>query len=111
MAGLYGTRAAHRQLVAHILEGQGKTSQTLRRAAFDNNGLEAPLDNLVNKVARQPAQITDQDVGAVIESGLSEDQVFELIICAAVGQSSRQYELALKALDQARSEGGGKHAS
>jgi hypothetical protein len=78
-----------------------------RRAAFDGKGLEAPLDTFIKKVAEQPARITDEDVGAARALGRSEDQIFELVICAAVGQSSRHYESALEALDQARNEGGG----
>jgi len=35
-----------------------------------------------------------------------EDQLFELIICAAVGQASRQYEAGLAALAEAKKEGG-----
>jgi alkylhydroperoxidase/carboxymuconolactone decarboxylase family protein YurZ len=37
----------------------------------------------------------------VKESGLSEDEVFELVVCAAVGQAARQYESALAALAEA----------
>ena len=33
------------------------------------------------------------------ESGLSEDQIFELVVCAAIGQATRQYQSALGALD------------
>lgn len=109
MADSYDKRAAHKELTAHLLEGPGKATQALRRAAFENKGLEAPLDALINKVAVQPIRVTDEDVNAAKGCGLSEDQIFELIICAAVGQSSRQYESALKALDQARNEGS-KHA-
>ena len=111
MPSSYDKRAAHGELVEHILEGPGKTTQTQRAGAFSNKGLEAPLDSLINKVATQPTRITDEDMGAAKALGLSEDQIFELVICAAVGQSSRQYESALKALDQAREEGGGKDAS
>ena len=110
MSDSYGKRAAHEELVTHILEGRGKTPPALRRAAFDNKGIEAPLDTLIDKVATQPTRVTDKEVAAAREFGLSEDQVFELIICAAVGQSSRQYESALRALDLARNEGGGKYA-
>ena len=58
----------------------------------------------------QPARVTDEDLGAVKAVGLTEDQVFELVICAAVGQSSRQYTSALEALDQAMNEAGGRYA-
>lgn len=108
MSTAYDKRAAHKELVTHILEGRGKATSALRRAAFDNAGVEAPLVTLINKVAVQPTRVTDEDISAARAHGLSEDQVFELIICAAVGQSSRQYESALDALDEAR--GGGKYA-
>ncbi len=100
-------RTAHRELVKRILEGTATTATSLRRAAFDNKGLETPLEALVNKVATQAARITDGDLRAVIEGGLTEDQVFELVICAAVGQSSRQYASALQALDEAKRQAGG----
>ncbi len=106
MALTFNARAAHRELVTRILEGPGKAATELRRAAFDNKGLPPPLDALVNKVAVQPTRVTDGDMEAAQTSGLTEDQVFELVICAAVGQASREYESALKALDQARAEGG-----
>ncbi len=34
-------------------------------------------------------------------SGESEDQIFELVMCAAIGQATRQYETALEALTEA----------
>ena len=40
------------------------------------------------------------------ESGLTEDQIFELVVCAAVGQATRQYESALEALAAAVTDGG-----
>ena len=45
--------------------------------------------------------ITDDDITAAKVSGLSESQVFEIVVCAAVGQASRQYETALAALKDA----------
>src|SRR5262249_11823564 len=96
-------RAAHTVRVARILEGDGQTSRSQRRAAFDNAELAEPLRTLINKVATRATQITDEDIAAVKASGLSEDQVFELVVCAAVGQSTRQYETALAALDEALS--------
>ncbi len=107
MSASDGKRMAHRELVKRILEGPGTAAASLRRAAFDNLGLEAPVEALVNKVATQAARITDGDLRAVIEGGLTEDQVFELVICAAVGQSSRQYASALEALDEASGQAGG----
>jgi hypothetical protein len=34
-------------------------------------------------------------------SGLSEDQIFEIVVCAAIGQAVRQHDTALAALEAA----------
>jgi hypothetical protein len=97
----YKKRAAHQVLVSRVLEGDGRASHAERRAAFDDAGLAPPLRILIDKVARRPTQVTDDDITNVKASGLSEDQIFELVICAAVGQATRQYETALIALAEA----------
>lgn len=94
-------RILHEALVTRIREGDGEALHADRRAAFDNANLSGPLKNLVEKVAIRPTTITDEDIAAVKASGRSEDQIFELVICAAVGQATRQYDAALKALDEA----------
>jgi alkylhydroperoxidase family enzyme len=103
-------RTAHRALVVRVLEGDGKAPRDQRRAAFDNAGLSGPLHTLINKVAEQPSQVTDQDVAAVKASGLAEDEIFELVVCAAVGQATRQYENALEALAEATDREPREHA-
>jgi alkylhydroperoxidase family enzyme len=95
---------ARRALVATVLEGHGTASQQLRRAAFANADLPEPLRVLINTVAENPHAVTDEQVSSVLASGFSEDQVFELVVCAAVGQSTRQHEAALRALAAAGSE-------
>lgn len=95
---------ARKALVTRILEGHGKASRTQRRAAFDNAGLSIPLSTLVDKVARHAYRVTDEDFAAAKASGLGEDQIFEMVVCAAIGQASRQYETALGALEAATRE-------
>lgn len=92
---------ARKALLARILEGDGKASSALRRAAFDNTGLAKPVDMLVNKVVRDAYRITDEDIDTAKTSGLSEDEIFEIVVCAAIGQANRQYETALGALEAA----------
>ncbi len=94
----------HRELVARVLEGNGKAASDLRRAAFDNAGLSEPITTLIEKVAEHAYQVTDEDVVAVRAAGLSEDQIFEIVVCAAIGQASRQYANALAALASAMEE-------
>jgi len=48
---------------------------------------------------------TDEDITAARASGISEDQIFEMVVCAAIGQASRQYDTALEALEAATKEG------
>ncbi|MFA1538477.1 hypothetical protein [Actinomadura monticuli] len=106
-----GKWAAHRALVDRVLGGDGRASAEERARAFHNDGLSPPLDVLVGKVVDSPAQVTDADVAAVTAAGCTEDQVFELVVCAAVGQSARLYEAGLAALAEATGEGGPDHAA
>jgi len=96
---------ARRALVARILEGEGKASHAQRRAAFDNAGLTDPLSTLIDKVARHAYKITDENIAGARASGLSEDQIFEVVVCAAIGQATRQHETALAALKGRDQEG------
>ena len=91
-------RAAYRALQDRILTGAGRASPEQRARAFGNAGLSPPLDGLLGKVATRPAQVTDADFAAARAAGVSEDELFELVICAAVGQSARLYDAGLAAL-------------
>jgi|SRR5271163_4304021 len=97
-------RQARKVLVSRILEGAGEASPSERRAAFNLSGIAKPLHALVDKVAKHAYRVTDEDMNAARESGLSEDQVFEIVVCAAIGQATRQYDTALAALEAATGE-------
>ena len=94
-------RAAYRALQDRILDGEGRASPEQRARAFSNAGLSPPLDGLVGKVALRPTQVTDADFAAARAAGFSEEELFELVICAAVGQSTRLYDAGLAALADA----------
>jgi transcription initiation factor IIE alpha subunit len=102
-------KESRKELITRILEGEGKTSNAQRRGAFDDAGLAEPLSTLVQKIARHAHKVTDDDIAAARSSGLSEDQIFEIVICAAIGQATRQYDTAIAALEAAI--GRNKHAS
>jgi hypothetical protein len=97
---------ARRAVVARILEGDGSASHAQRRAAFDNAELTEPLRTLIEKIAKHAYKVTDDDIAAVLAPGLSEDQIFELAVCAAIGEATRQYDTALAALDAATGRSG-----
>ena len=94
-------QAAHRALVDRILTGPGTASAEQRAFAFRNDGLPPPLDALIGKVAIRAAEVSEADFAAARASGLSDDQLFELVVCAAVGQSDRLYAAGLAALAEA----------
>ena len=96
----------HRELIARVLGGGGTALPEMRRAAFDGAGLNEPLRSLVDKVALHADQVTDDDIGAVRAAGLSEDQIFEVAVCAAIGQADREYNNARAALAAATGETG-----
>jgi hypothetical protein len=98
-------RAAYRALEDRVVHGEGMSSPDDRTCAFANEGLASPLADLIGKVADRPAQVTERDLQAVKTSGLSEDQIFELVICAAVGRSARMYDAGLAALAEATGDG------
>jgi alkylhydroperoxidase family enzyme len=95
----------HRGLIARVVDGVGKAPSELRRAAFENAGLDEPMRTLIEKVAHHAYRVTDEDIAAVRAAGLSEDQIFEVVVSAAIGQASRQYDKALAALASATKEG------
>jgi alkylhydroperoxidase family enzyme len=87
--------------VERALHGPGKASSDARRAAFDNANAASPAAALVEKVARAAWKISDDDIAAARTAGLSEDEIFELTVCAAYGQATRQLEAGLAALEAA----------
>ena len=97
MADISAARAA---VIKRVLEGDGHATRDQRKEAFSPAGGPPLLD----KVRTQAARISDEDVAAAKASGLSEDQIFELVACAAIGQATRQYESALAALAEATKE-------
>ncbi len=104
-------QASHQALVDRILHGKGTAPAELRRQAFADDGLPTPVDSLISKVVARPAQVSEADFAAARAAGFSEDQLFELVVCAAVGQSARLYDAGLAALAEAVGEAGPGHAA
>ena len=96
---------AQTALVSRILKGSGQAPAAQRLSAFHNLGLDGPLAKLVEKVAGHAFTVTTEDFSAVKATGESEDQLFELVVCAAVGQAMRQHQAALSALAVATGKG------
>ncbi|HUG97806.1 MAG TPA: hypothetical protein VMQ83_01355 [Gammaproteobacteria bacterium] len=94
-----------KRVVDRVLGGPAATPGAARRAAFDNHGVDERVRALVDKVARSAWNVTDADVSTAQAAGMSDDEIFELVIAAALGQSTRQLDAALAALDAATHAG------
>ena len=84
-----------------ILTAPGMAAPELRAKAFKGSDLPAPLATLMDDVAKRSFQVNDDEFAAALQAGYTEDQLFELVICAAVGESSRLYEVGRAALADA----------
>ena len=51
---------------------------------------------------REIVQVDDEDVARARASGMSEDAIFEVVVCAAVGRATRRHEAALARLESER---------
>lgn len=83
-------------VIERVIRGPGESSVADRAKAFD-----APTDSLLAKVAANAWKVTDEDIAAAKAAGRSEDEIFELVIAAALGQSKRQYDAAMAAVEEA----------
>ncbi len=88
-------------VVERVLHGPGTTTGDQRRAAFDSKDVPEAARALIDKVSKTAWKVTDEDVAAAKAAGLSEDQIFELTVAAALGQATRQLDAALAAVDAA----------
>lgn len=96
--------ACRQAVVDRVLNGPGVSDPSARRAAFDNRAVDSRASALIDTVARNAWKVTDAQVAETLAAGLSEDAVFELTVCAALGQAARQMASALAVLDEALAE-------
>lgn len=89
------------RLRRRILEGPGQLDVAVREAAFrdDVEMLSSEMAGYVSKVHRHAYEVTDHDVASLRDSGLGEDEIFELTVAAAVGAGMRRLDLARAARD------------
>ena len=80
-----------------VLNGPGETDPALRNAAADGQGVPAELAPLVEKVHARAYKVTDDDV-ARLQPKYSDDQLFEIVVSAALGASRHRLEAGLRAL-------------
>ena len=82
-----------------VLDGPGVSDATLRRQVASGQP-PAALAVLVGKIRNHASLVTDDDLDA-LRPHYTEDQLFELIVAAALGAAEDRLKSALAALEGA----------
>jgi hypothetical protein len=83
-----------------VLEGPGESLPAIRQAAAAGTGAPADLQALVDKIHRHAYKVTDDDMVRA-QAKYGDDQMFEIIVCAALGASRQRLLAGLDALEKA----------
>jgi hypothetical protein len=94
------------ELTATTLDGPGEVAAELRRevAAYTavlkpgNKQIPAQLLPYLSKVAMHSYRVTDMDMAQLKAAGFSEDELYELTICAALGAGMARLDRGLELL-------------
>ena len=79
---------------------------SLRQAIFSRTRLREGhipenLETLVWAISERPSTVSDDDLDHLRGEGYSEDQIYELILAAAVGAGMRRMDAGLRAIERA----------
>lgn len=97
-------------LLDSVLNSRGDSDPELRRAVEHQAATHAgrmpeggpllpqELSNYVDKVARHAFKVTDADIETLRDAGYSEDAIFELTLCAAIGAGIARLDRAIAAM-------------
>jgi hypothetical protein len=88
------------RVYATVLDGPGHAGAALRRAAADGTGLPIELQGLVHKIRHHAYEVTDEDL-ARLTATYDDDQLFEIVVSAALGASRARLAAGLAALEKA----------
>ena len=79
-----------------VLRGPGHTEPSLRQA-LERGQAPPELAALVEKVRRHAYKVTDEDLAA-LKATWSDDQIFEIVVAAALGAAGDRLRAGLAAL-------------
>ena len=83
-----------------VLQGPGESDPVIRRAVAEGAGAPSELQPLIEKIHRHAYKVTDEDV-ARAQAKYGDDQMFEIVVSAALGASRQRLLAGLRALDEA----------
>ena len=82
---------------------EARSAQLSGRKTEQAEILPPPLGEFVKKVALHAYKVTDEDIAGLKRAGYSEDAIFEITVCAAVGAGAARFEQAMRVLREPRS--------
>jgi hypothetical protein len=88
------------RVVRSVLQGAGESDPAIRRAAAEGSGVPADLQGLIDKIHRHAYRVTDADI-VPLQTRYGDDQMFEIVVSAALGASRKRLLAGLEALDDA----------
>lgn len=91
-------------LIKTVLESPGVTSPGLRESIFHGKDIPGSLNVYAAKVHRESYKITEDDIRKLISEGCTEDEIFEVTVCAALGASKPELDRGLQALKESANE-------
>jgi alkylhydroperoxidase family enzyme len=83
-----------------VFDGPAQSDPALRNAVAEGTGVPADLQALVDKIHRHAYKVTDDDL-AQLRATYSDDQMFEIVVSAALGASRKRLFAGLAALEKA----------
>ena len=90
-----------RDRVLHsVFSGPGESDPAIRNAAAEGTAVPADLQALVDKIHSHAYKVTDQDI-ARLQAKYGDDQLFEIVVSAALGASRQRLLAGLNALNDA----------
>ena len=88
------------RVLESVLRGSGESLPAVRQAAADGTGVPADLQPVVEKIHRHAYKVTDDDI-ARVQGKYGDDQMFEIVVSAALGASRQRLLAGLEALEKA----------
>jgi hypothetical protein len=88
------------RVFARVLEGDSETNSAFRQAVAAGRGVPADLKALVDKIHENAYKVTDADIAGA-QAKYGDDQMFEVVVSAALGAARIRLAAGLKALDEA----------
>ncbi|HET8647808.1 MAG TPA: hypothetical protein VFO85_20080 [Vicinamibacteria bacterium] len=92
--------ALRQALEDSVLRGPGHAPPALRQQVADATSAPEHLRALVDTIERHAYQVTDEDIAA-LRRRHSDDELFEIVVAAALGAARRRLQAGLRAIEEA----------